>query len=335
VNFFAARLAQIIISIAKDCFILMSYSVFPHTKYFLHAKTSESYSVIDGDVLAVVVLYNRSFERVPCAAQLMQWLSTPLMDSTRLNLAHCLIYDNSPVVQPFSSDGNERIELFHDASNGGTRAAYLYALEIAKKKGYQWILFLDHDTDLPQDFFLEADRALITAADDTPVCAVVPRVFGGLVSISPSWITAYGRVYAYQDLQNPDVDRVGLTAIASASIVRTESLAAVLPIPDNFFLDYLDHWLFREFQNRREAIAISSARVEHSLSVQSMKSIGIDRYRSILEAELAYLRCGSRYSWSMHLLWQMGRSIKLILSTRRLALVGICALAAVNIFRAK
>lgn len=313
----------------------MSYSVFPHTKSFLHVETSESYSVIDGDVLAVVVLYNKSFEHVPCAARLMQWLSAPLMASTRLNLAYCLIYDNSPVVQPFNSDGNERIELFHDASNGGTRAAYLYALKIAKEKGYPWILFLDHDTDLPQDFFLDAELALTTAADDTPVCAVVPRVFGGLVSISPSWITAYGRVYAYQDLHNPAVDHVGLTAIASASIVRTESLAAVLPIPNAFSLDYLDHWLFRELQSRREAIAISSACVEHSLSVQSLESIGIDRYRSILAAELAYLRSGPQYSWSMHLLWQMGRSIKLILSTRRLALVGICARAAVNILRAK
>jgi GT2 family glycosyltransferase len=288
----------------------------------------------ESGVLAVVVLYNRAFKDVPCAPRLMQWLAAPVKASARLNLAHCLIYDNSPVSQLLDCGVHERIDLFHDASNGGTRAAYLYALKIAKKKGYPWILFLDHDTDLPQDFFLDAERALATAPA-APICAVVPRVFDGLTLISPSKITSFGRVYSLQDGHATHNSSDELTAIASASIVRTESLAAVLPIPAAFSLDYLDHWLFRELQRRGECIAVSSARVEHSLSVQSMKSMGIDRYRSILAAELAFLRSGPRYSPFLHLIWHMGRTIKLMLSTRRPALVGVCARAALNILRTK
>ncbi len=289
---------------------------------------------VDG-VLAVIVLYNRAFKDVPCAPRLMQWLTAPIKASARLNLAHCLIYDNSPVPQLLDCGGHERIDLFHDASNGGTRAAYLYALKIARAKGYPWILFLDHDTDLPHDFFLDAERALDTTAHETPVCAVVPRVFDGSALISPSWITSYGRVYAHEDTQTVADDRVGLTAIASASIVRTESLAAVLPIPAAFSLDYLDHWLFRELQRRGEFIAVSSARVEHSLSVQSMKSMGVDRYCSILAAELEFLKSGPQYSSILHLLWHMGRTIKLLLSTRRPALVCVCVRAAIKILRTK
>lgn len=289
----------------------------------------------EGGVLAVIVLYKRVFKDVPCAPRLMQWLAAPVKASTHLNLAHCLIYDNSPVPQLLECGGHERIDLFHDASNGGTRAAYLYALKIATDKGYPWILFLDHDTDLPQDFFLDAERALATAAHDTPVCAVVPRVFDGSALISPSWITSFGRVYAHQDSQNTADNRVGLTAIASASIVRTASLAAILPIPAAFSLDYLDHWLFRELQRRGECIAVSSARVEHSLSVQSMKSMGVDRYRSILAAELEFLKSGPQYSSILHLLWHMGRTIKLLLSTRRPALVCVCVRAAIKILRTK
>lgn len=298
-----------------------------------------TYSVPAGveGVLAVVVLYNRYFNDVPCAPHLMQWLAAPVTTSTRLSLAHCLIYDNSPVAQaqPLDFDVHERMDSFHDLSNGGTRAAYLYALKIARAKGYPWILFLDHDTDLPEDFFLDAERALATAAHDTPVCAVVPRVFDGLASISPSWITSYGRVYAHQDAQTAADDHVGLTAIASASIVRTESLAAVLPIPAAFSLDYLDHWLFRELQRHGESIAVSSARVEHSLSVQSMKSMSIDRYRAILAAELEFLRSGTQYSSILHLFWHTGRTLKLMLSTRRPSLVGVCVRAALNILRTK
>lgn len=319
----------------KDWFSHMSCSSPEITESGIRSTIAHPTPAGAGGVLVVVVLYNRSFKDVPCASRLMQWLAAPTTASVHLSLAHCLIYDNSPVAQPLDSGGDERIELFHDLSNGGTRAAYLYALKFAREKGHPWVLFLDHDTDLPQDFFLNAERALAATAHDAPVCAVVPRVFDGRASISPSWITSYGRVYAHQDPQTAADDRVGLTAIASASIVRTESLAAVLPIPAAFSLDYLDHWLFRELQRRGEAIAISSARVEHSLSVQSMNSMGIDRYRSILAAELAYLRSGPQYSLILHLLWHMGRTFKLMFSTRRPALASACARAALNILRIK
>jgi GT2 family glycosyltransferase len=239
------------------------------------------------------------------------------------------------VVQLFDFDGLEHIEFIHDRFNGGTRAAYLHALEIAKGKGYPWILFLDHDTDLPQDFFLCAERALASTTHRTTVCAVVPRVRDGLAPISPSWITSYGRVYGRQDAQTAAVECGGPTAIASGSIVRTESLAAIAPIPTALPLDYLDHWIFRELQRHGENITVSSARVDHSLSVQSMKSMSTKRYSAILAAELVFLRSGPQYSLIRHLIWHIGRTLKLLLSTRRPRLVFVCVRAALNILNLK
>ena len=286
-------------------------------------------------VLAVVVLYNRSFKAVPCAARLKQWLAEYDASSNALFLAHCLIYDNSPVAQPIDFEvGHEGIEVFHDPTNGGTRAAYLHALDLARARGYEWILFLDHDTALAENFFLDAARALKSAEPQAPVGAVVPQVFDGPTLISPSCITFYGRVHAWRVELNADHGKCyGLTAIASASIVRTEALTKLLPIPPIFSLDYLDHWLFRELQRQGENILVSPSRVEHSLSVQSMKSMNVNRYRSILAAELAFLRGEPNYSRIAHLLWHMGRMLKLAVSTRRPALVGVCVRAALNILR--
>lgn len=288
-----------------------------------------------GGVLAVVVLYNRSFKDVPCAPRLMQWLAAPITASTRLSLAHCLIYDNSPVAQaqPLDFDAHERIDSFHDLSNGGTRAAYLHALKIARAKGYPWILFLDHDTDLPQDLLTAAERALSIAPKTTKVCAVVPSVFDGPNQISPASITAYGRGHAKKGAWAVTRKNTTLTAIASASLVRTDSLAALLPIPAAFVLDYLDHWLFRELQLRGESIVVSSARVEHSLSVQSMQTISVDRYCAILAAELIYLRSGPQYSLAAHLIWHVARTLKLMLFTRRPTLVRVCVNGIFNILR--
>lgn len=286
-------------------------------------------------VLAVIVLYNRPFESVPCAQRLQQWLAAPGVASSRLKLAHCLIYDNSPVAQPAGPLAqHERMHLFHDAANGGTRAAYLHALQLAKLKDCPWILFLDHDTALPADFFGDTGNALNAVAPGPLVGAVVPYVFDNGVRISPSRITSYGRVLVPRSEQTAAYSPGAMTAIASASMIRTESLAAMLPIPTAFSLDYLDHWLFRELQRQSAHIAVSSARVAHSLSVQSMKSMGIQRYRSILAAELAFLRSEPHYSRLLHLLWHAGRTFKLALTTRRPALVSVCSRAAVNIVRA-
>lgn len=287
-------------------------------------------------ILAVIVLHNRPFKDVPCAARLRQWLIAPAATAPGLTLARCLIYDNSPVAQPLDFDlSPERIDVFHDVSNGGTRAAYLHALKIARMHGYPWILFLDHDTDVPDDLFTAAERALSSLASDTPVCAVVPCVLDGTTQISPSRITTYGRIYPQPNERAAVDNSIAMTAIASASLVRTDALNELLPIPMAFSLDYLDHWIFRELQRRGGCIAISSARVVHSLSVLSMQSMVVDRYRAILAAELVFLRSGPRYSPVLHLLRHSFRTLKLMLLTRRPVIVGVCVRAALNILRTK
>jgi GT2 family glycosyltransferase len=311
----------------------MSYSSFdPVQKKTTYDVVRSSPS--RGSVLVVVVLYNRAFKDTPSAIRIREWLDKPVENLNSLRLVRCLIYDNSPVRQAFDLDScHQLIDVFHDEINGGTRAAYLYALKIAKANDCSWILFLDHDTDIPQDFFSKAERAISTAPEGTSICAVVPNVFDASDQISPASITAYGRGYSKKGAWSLSRKKTTLTAIASASLVRTDSLHELLPIPAVFFLDYLDHWLFREFQRRGEIIVVSSARVEHSLSVQSMQTISVDRYRAILVAELQYLKSDPQYSLVAHLIWQIFRTIKLTLFTRRPALIRVCIGGIFNILR--
>ena len=287
-------------------------------------------------VLAVVVLYNRPFKAVPAAPVLKKWLASLEAKSTGLKLARCVIYDNSPVAQSFDAETlYERMDVFHNPLNGGTKAAYLHALSIAKEKGFPWILFLDHDTHLPENFFRAADQALSLVAETEKVCAVVPHVFDAEYPISPSRITNYGRGYTQQAVWNSVREKTTLTAIASASLICTDALASVLPIPDALVLDHLDHWLFREIQRNGERIAVSSARIQHSLSVQSMDTIGVNRYRAILAAELVYLRSSPEYSFITHLSWHVLRTIKVIFSTKRRDLAWACVRAFFKIIQAE
>ena len=292
-------------------------------------------STLSDNVLAVVVLYNRPFMDVPCATRIRQWLAGSAKTRNGLKLSRCLIYDNSPVQQPLNHCLSESIEVVHDKSNGGTLAAYLHAIKMARFYGYTWILLVDHDTDLPQSYFFDADNALNSVLSKNSVCAVVPLVYDGINKISPAYITNYGRLFVFDDEPKPAYARGSLTAIASASLVKSDFLHKLLPIPSVFSLDYLDHWIFRELQQKGGRIAFSSARVEHSLSVNSMKLMSIPRYRSILAAELAFLRSGLQYSPQLHLFWHLCRTLKLLFLVRRPQLVVVNANAIINILRSK
>ncbi|MBQ5477529.1 MAG: glycosyltransferase [Bacteroidaceae bacterium] len=59
-----------------------------------------------------------------------------------------VVYDNSPesFVQKIS---DERAVYVRDSSNGGLSKAYNKAAEIAREKGYEWLLLLDQDTTFP------------------------------------------------------------------------------------------------------------------------------------------------------------------------------------------
>lgn len=286
-----------------------------------------------GRVLAVVVLYNKRFDEIPCAAKIKRWLDQPANRGASLHLVHCLVYDNSPVPSSPTFVAHARMDCRQDPFNGGTRAAYLAALDMALAQGCPWVLLLDHDTDLPDDFFTAADRALAQAATGQIIAAVVPQVFHGVAQVSPSLITGYGRVHRRPHVNGALSSTEGLTAIASASLIQSSSLSASLPIPETFRLDYLDHWLFREIQRRGGALAISSARIDHSLSVLSMQSMDLDRYCTILAAELLFLQGDPSYSRAKHGVWHLVRTVKLALLTRRLSLLVVCLRASLNIMR--
>lgn len=273
-------------------------------------------------ILAVLVVFNRGLDAIPCVPQLRRWLEEAHADAG-LRLSHVLIYDNSdrPSMGPAALRPG-RYDYIHDASNGGTRAAYHAALRRAQELGCEWLLLLDHDTTLPEDYLRTSYAALSGCERLAQVGALVPIVRIGEAVASPAEMTSYGRVIPISPGRTPPTKNI--TAIASSALIRTAHLAAIAPIPPEFGLDYLDHWLFRALTDSRKIILVSTAEVQHSLSVRSMKSMSPRRYEAALRAEWHFLSRGPTYSALQYLLWHLLRTVKLALLTHRLALIGVC-----------
>jgi hypothetical protein len=192
-----------------------------------------------------------------------------------------LVYDNSP----HSDLGPIPIgwDVFFDSSNGGLLAAYSYAISRAKAAGCPWVLLLDQDTELPTNFLLTVHEILALSEDKANVVAIVPIVKAGDRQLSPM-VPRLGREnpFVLRDV----VETKWLMAINSGTCLRVDFIESIGGFSETFWLDYLDHWLFKMIHNMHKGVYVSSVVVQHELSVANMdKGLTVQRYRNVLSAE--------------------------------------------------
>ena len=96
-----------------------------------------------------IVLYNKKINE---SATYISLVSKKNIINQLFTHVELLIYDNSPVSQ--TSDCLNIFSTIYKTNikNGGVSAAYNYAYEIAKKHNYEWILLLDQDTELNENY---------------------------------------------------------------------------------------------------------------------------------------------------------------------------------------
>ena len=103
------------------------------------------------DIFAIIVLYKQKLSHSITFRKLENALNT--FENKRLDI---FVYDNSP--QEFEQDevpssmGMFNIKYERNISNAGISLAYNKGAEYAHSLGKKWLLLLDQDTDIPQNF---------------------------------------------------------------------------------------------------------------------------------------------------------------------------------------
>jgi glycosyltransferase involved in cell wall biosynthesis len=198
-----------------------------------------------------------------------------------------LLYDNTPE----SSDPGllpDGVEYMSAGHNAGISAAYNRALDMAQDLGHQWLLLLDQDTVLPKDFLVLLLEELRRYESNSEVVAVVPIVRSGGVVVSPKRVGFLGlRAFSERPRGIQDVE---IASINSGTAIRCDFARSIGGFSRAYWLDYLDHWLFRQIYAAGRKVAVSNCGLEHSLSVQDYRrNINLTRYRSILAGESAFM----------------------------------------------
>lgn len=255
-----------------------------------------------GSVLAVMVAYQRPPEEAASWGWLLARLAEGRQDAPAagMRLAHVLVYDNTPgdnllggAPEPVLPEGVSRIA---DPSNGGTAAADEAASALAGRMGCEWVLLLDQDTIVPDDYLVKAGEA--AARPDRPgILAPIVRHDG--ILISPAEMKVTGRV-----VPRADADRTGhLTAIASGLMLRQADLAPVLPLPSALWLDFVDHWILVKMRQNGTKSAVIDTVLAHDLSIFKPTEMSTGRMIGILDAESWFHR---------HLSWQAWAALPLL-----------------------
>jgi hypothetical protein len=233
--------------------------------------------------MAVLVIYERDLSQV----RAWPWLVAELQDRGRagVKLEHVLVYDNSRSPAAESAATIQECSYVHDCDNGGTAAAYERAVVLAVDKSIHWLLLLDQDTELPQDF-LEVATAALTAGSEMPA-ALVPWVVDAQTVVSPARVTLLGSVRPLR--HSSTLEHIhGLTAVASGSLIQVAALRQIVPFPRKLWLDYVDHWIFAQLNLRGARIAVLDTVLRHSLAIKTPAQLSRRRLNSILDGELYF-----------------------------------------------
>jgi GT2 family glycosyltransferase len=225
------------------------------------------------------------------------------------------VYDNTP--QPKAiPDGLFAAEtlVFQPGSNGGLPPAYNKALAVAESRGVNWLLLLDSDTEITATF-LEACVYKTRELENTGnIAAIVPLVVQGEAVHSPrkmQWLRRRAIPRGSSGIFSGE-----LIALNSGSTIRVSAVRSLGGFTPEFWLDYLDYWLFRTLQRSGFQLFVLNQELEHSLSLANPgRQMPVARYQNMLDAEEYFTRkYGSAWECVRLKLVLFGRAVRYALN---------------------
>lgn len=236
-----------------------------------------------GSVLAVIVLYKSRPSESGAFRTILTAISSLQQGQSSISV---LLFDNTPG----GCDPGflpEFVQYESSQQNAGLAAAYNRALTVAQSQGCSWLLTLDQDTTLPDDFLANMMALAHRWQDDPSIAAIVPQLTDGTQVLSPNYIhilrnTAAPRGYT-------GLNKAEIFALNSASLLRVAAIADLGGFCEDFWLDQLDLWLhYRLHRAGKRVFVAGNIQVEHKLSLLDYKSLSPIRFRNFLDAESAF-----------------------------------------------
>jgi len=258
--------------------------------------------------VVVIVLYGMTPEESPAFRSLIEArANTP----PEVAVVSIVVWDNSPT-QKYTTDPGAGIEYYHDPRNPGLATAYNQALEIAARQRAEWLITLDQDSTVPNDYLHRLASAARDCASGPDVGAIVPQIAKGDKRLSPYYF-ALGAIPRWHSTGFRGIPAEPVFAFNSGAMFRVEALRQIGGYDLRFPLEYSDTALFCKLHEHGKGVFIEgSIQLLHEFSLIEMNQLlSQERYRRTLLAETALwdLRMNRLAGWerTLRLLLRMIR----------------------------
>ena len=233
-------------------------------------------------ICAVIVLYGERADE----SLTVETLRRALRESPQLaaELLVC-VYDNTPRPEPIAEPlFTAETLIFQPGVNGGLPPAYNQALEVAEARGINWLLLLDSDTEIRVSFLQACIAKTVEVEGACGIAAIVPHVTQGALVHSPRKVQFLRRRAVETDYSG--LFGGELIALNSGTVLRVSAVRSIGGFSPEFWLDYLDYWLFRVLQADGFQVYVMKESIAHRLSLADPgRRMSLERYQNMLEAE--------------------------------------------------
>lgn len=177
-----------------------------------------------------------------------------------------IVFDNSTIKnnnQKFCKENN--IIYFTESKNLGLSKAYNFVLNKINLSNDLYLMILDDDTKLTDEYFYEVEKEIMNNYD-----ILLPIVVSKNQIISPANIQFNCRVKMIESIN--DINSNKITAINSGMVVKTEYYK-MNRYNENIFLDYVDHEFMRTARINKCKIRVLNSKIYQSFSRNEKQDI--------------------------------------------------------------
>ena len=148
-------------------------------------------------------------------------------------------------------------------------SAYNQGATIARERGKKWIVYLDDDTCITQEYISHLQHHI----SENKYQVIAPKLTDKHgKQLSPT--SKYGTKVVFN----------------SAMAIRLDTLQQIGGFNTRYPLDYLDYYTCRLLQQQHISITLMDVAIPHQLSVEDYHQITPERYDSILRAEKQFAK---------------------------------------------
>lgn len=204
-----------------------------------------------------------------------------------------LIYNNSPEIEiPLSND----YVLHTPTENLMLAGAYNYALEDAERGGYKWLLLLDQDTEITEEYFIELNNFLVSPESNNydvilPILRSREYYLSPLICRKDVGPFAYIRQVCSQDdlcSLHEDSFIVGYNSVSLLSVAKLKQVSG---FGEQFPLDMLDYYYYYRLSQINCKVYLLHVNLQQNLSLLEENAVmSKTRYNNYLFSSLKFAK---------------------------------------------